>query len=122
MFGSAGLRIARGEETGMGMEPESELDTVGGRIVAARKEMGMRQLELADLIHVSERTMQAYESNEVEPFRKLRELSEVLGRSMSWILHGQESTQNPGDLEPILNDLLVEVREIRTLVASKDQP
>ena len=92
---------------------EESLQTVGQRLVAARKEMGMKQVEVAELIHVSERTMHAYESDEVVPFRKLKELSELLGRPMSWILHGDKAEQTPGDLGPQLNEILVVFREIR---------
>jgi transcriptional regulator with XRE-family HTH domain len=102
-------------------------DTVGQRLVAARKEMGMKQVEVAELIHVSERTMHAYESDEVVPFRKLRELSEVLGRPMAWILHGDKAEQTPGDLGPQLSEILVVLEEIRdalkpTEPASKPRP
>jgi len=89
------------------------LQTVGQRLVAARKEMGMKQIEVAELIHVSERTMHAYESDEVVPFRKLKELSELLRRPMSWILHGDKAEQTPGDIGPQLNEILGVLREIR---------
>ena len=92
---------------------EESLQTVGQRLIAARKEMGMKQAEVAELIHVSERTMHAYESDEVVPFRKLKELSELLGRPMSWILHGDKAEQTPGDLGPQLNEILGVLREIR---------
>lgn len=65
---------------------------IGERIAQARKELGgMRQEELADLIHVSVRSMQAYESGEVIPYRKLDELERILGRDKAWILHGDEA-------------------------------
>lgn len=79
---------------------------IGARIVQARKEMGgMRQEELAELIHVSTRSMQAYESGEVVPYRKLKDLERVLGRSMSWILHGEAGEARDQQLDE-LRDLI----------------
>lgn len=88
------------------------LDTPGKRIVAARRDLGMKQVELAELIHVSERTMQAYESDDVTPYRKVRELSEVLNVSMAWILHGEAAEKPAGDLEPVLRGIAQDVAEI----------
>ncbi len=68
---------------------------IGTRIAEARKELGgMRQEELADLIHVSVRSMQAYESGEVVPYRKLDDLEKILGKSKAWILHGEAAVND----------------------------
>jgi len=56
--------------------------TVGQRIIAARNELGMRQIDLAELVGVSERSIQAYENDEVVPYRKMNDLSRVLGKSV----------------------------------------
>lgn len=87
-------------------------DTLGERLIAARKEQGMSQQEVADLIHVSSRSMQAYESDDVVPYRYLRELSEVLEKPMGWILHGDEAPEETGELKPILLDILKELQKI----------
>lgn len=63
---------------------------VGRRIVHARKELGLTQEELAELAGVSQRSMQAYETGEVVPYRKMREIAQVLEVSTSWLLHGEE--------------------------------
>ncbi len=83
--------------------------TVGGRIVAARLEAGMKQRELADLIHVSERSMQAYESDEVVPYLKIMELSEMLNKTPAWLLHGEEALQTP---QENIKPLLTEIRDL----------
>lgn len=76
------------------VKPEEEWRReIGERIVQARKELGMRQVELADLVHVSERSMQAYERGEVFPWRFLSDISAVLGKSRDWILHGTEASE-----------------------------
>jgi len=72
----------------------------------------MSQQEVADLIHVSSRSMQAYESDDVIPYRYLKELSEVLEKPMGWILHGEEAPEETGELKPILLDILKELQKI----------
>ena len=65
---------------------------IGARIISARLELGgMKQEELAELIGVSQRSMQAYESGEVIPYRKMKDLERVLRRPMAWLLHGDEA-------------------------------
>lgn len=83
---------------------------IGERIIQARKELGMKQVELAELIHVAERTMQAYESGEVVPWRKLRDLERILDRPIAWFLHGD--TAGHDDLRETnveRNELLTEL-------------
>lgn len=85
-----------GRRHGMSKRTAAEGKTreIGERIVQARREAGgMRQEELADLIGVSVRSMQAYESGEVVPYRYLKELERVLGRPMAWILHGDQAIE-----------------------------
>lgn len=90
----------------------SQGESVGQRLIAARRELGMKQADVAELIHVSERSMQAYEADEVVPFRKLKELSEILDKPMAWILHGDRAETTPGDMGPYLQDILTELRKI----------
>lgn len=95
---------------------ELKMNTLGERLIATRKEQGMSQQEVADLIHVSSRSMQAYESDDVVPYRYLRELSEVLEKPMGWILHGDEAPEETGELKPILLDILKELQKISSSV------
>lgn len=68
---------------------------IGQRIVLARQELGgMKQEELAELVGVSQRSMQAYESGEVIPYRKMRDLERVLQRPMAWLLHGDRAVES----------------------------
>lgn len=94
------------------MGEQMQAKTIGERLIAARKEQGMSQQEVADLIHVSSRSMQAYESDDVVPYRYLRELAEVLEKPMGWILHGDDAPEETGDLKPILLDILKELQKI----------
>ena len=72
---------------------------VGARIVDARKDLGVTQLELAELAGISQRSMQAYETGEVIPYRKLREIAAILEVSPTWILHGEEEEADPEVVE-----------------------
>lgn len=86
---------------------------VGRRIAQARREAdgtGMTQRELADLLGVSERSVAAYESGDVIPYRFMRDLEHYLGKPAAWLLHGTESR---GD---ILEEILSELRALRTEV------
>ena len=82
---------------------------IGKRIILARNELGMRQVELAELLGIAERTMQAYESGEVVPYRRLKDLERVLGRPMAWFLHGEAAEERRDAQLDELND---EVRRV----------
>ena len=65
---------------------------IGARIAEARAEAGgMTQRELGELIGVSERSIHAYETGEVIPYRQLRDLERALGKDAAWLLHGEEA-------------------------------
>lgn len=70
---------------------------VGQRIVAARKNFSahhddnLTQVELAELVGVSQRSMQAYETGEVIPFSNMKAIADVLEVSVAWLLHGDEA-------------------------------
>ena len=65
----------------------------------------MTQRELGDLLGVSERSVAAYESGEVIPYRFIKRLEEVLGKPAEWILHGTESLDRDQTLMEILDQL-----------------
>lgn len=72
---------------------------IGGRIAQARKETGgMTQEELAALLHVSVRSVQAYESGEVVPYRQMSELERVLGKPVAWFLHGDAAVRSDSEI------------------------
>ena len=90
---------------------------VGERIVQARKQLetgALTQEELAELAGVSQRSMQAYETGEVIPYRKMREIADVLGVSTSWLLHGEEENVDSEieALERKIDDLSKLVRSL----------
>lgn len=102
----------------MTAEEETHAHEIGKRLIEARRELGMSQRELADLIHVSERSMQAYESGDVIPYRKLKDLGDVLSRPMSWILHGDKAEVSSMELVPLVKSI---VERLDRLVALAEQ-
>lgn len=98
---------------------------IGQRIAQARREMGiMTQEELAQLIGVSPRSMQAYELGEVIPYKQMKDLETVLERPIGWILHGEDAVQaRDQQIEMLLEvaakerqDLMKELRANRKLL------
>ena len=95
------------------MESGSRSEAIGARIREARLESGgMKQRELADLLGVSERSVVAYESGEVIPYRFMRDLERALGKSAAWILHGEEAVQNETELISEIRNLRREIAEL----------
>ena len=90
---------------------------VGERIIQARTEFKtgkLTQEELAELVGVSQRSMQAYETGETVPYRKMREIADVLEVSTSWLLHGEEENTDSEieALERKIDDLSKLVRSL----------
>lgn len=90
-----------------------EPDAIGTRIAQARREAGLTQEELADLVGVSTRSLQSYEAGNVVPYKHIRKLAKVLKRQVEWFLHG--------DVEPdpeharLREELEAEVARFRKL-------
>ena len=85
---------------------------IGERIKEARREAGFTQDELADLLEVTTRTVQAWEAGDNIPYRSLSKLAEVLNREVGWFLHGDESEPTNEDrLRRIVQEVLEGVRE-----------
>lgn len=77
----------------------------------------MTQRELGDLLHVTERSVAAYERGEVVPYRFLRDLEKILDVDAAWILHGDEAvkTQDQRQLDEmtaLLRSLQASVEEL----------
>jgi transcriptional regulator with XRE-family HTH domain len=88
---------------------------VAKRIATARKEAeGMTQRELADLLGVTERSVAAYESGEVIPYRFMRDLEKFLNRPAGWFLHGDQAVDSEHDQQ--FEILLAEIKKLRAEV------
>ena len=84
------------------------------RIQQARKEAGYTQQEMADLLGMTMRGYQNYESNRV-PFRWLDKIADLTGKSQEWLLRGDVE---PVEATPSRSELLQETRETRAVVES----
>lgn len=77
---------------------------IGARIQEARKVAGLTQEQLADLLGLSKRSLQDYESGTTIPFKHLFAIGKVTQRPPDWFLHGDED--RPGeDREELMQDL-----------------
>lgn len=93
---------------------------IGARIALARREAdGMTQRELADLLGVTERSVAAYESGEVIPYRFMRQLEQLLNRPANWLLYGEQPSDGDGDLRQEFADLKASVDELIALMKPK---
>lgn len=85
---------------------------VAERIRQARTEAGLTQPQLAELIDVGLRQVQYYESGESDPYRKLNKIAEVTGKSVGWLLHGDDPTPLQPDLGERLDRLELLLAEV----------
>lgn len=82
---------------------------IGQRIAQARREVGLNQEELADLMGVSTRSLQGYEAGDVIPYRHFERLSGIVRKPVEWLLHGDQPAAEPATVE--------EIRQVRADVA-----
>jgi transcriptional regulator with XRE-family HTH domain len=67
--------------------PPSERKTaLGERIALARRRAGLTQKELADILEVATKTVQAWERGKSDPYRRLGDLERLLGVNRDWLL------------------------------------
>lgn len=55
----------------------------------------MTQDELAHLLGLTTRSVQAHESGSVIPYKYLREYERALGKPAAWFLHGEAAIRQP---------------------------
>lgn len=101
----------------------AELSRVGiaQRIQAARNEAGLKQHELADILHVHSHTIQNWESQKapITPWDRLGEIANALGVTKQWLLHGEDQPNHLQPAPPV--ELLQEVGEsVESLMASQE--
>lgn len=89
---------------------------ITARIKQARKEAGLTQPELAELLDVTPRTYQNYESTRV-PWSLIAKIAEATGTSTRWLLHGVED--EPAPMIPV--DLMDKLNEMTQRLDALDQ-
>lgn len=93
----------------MGIEVISA-EEVGARIASCRRELGLTQIKLAQLLDVSERSVQLYEAGTTIPYNHLQLLAETFQRSIGWILHG-DAGLSPAERIERIERMLIAVAE-----------
>ena len=97
--------------------------TFGDRISAAREASGLNQTQLAKSLGVKLATLKGWEQDLSEPrANKLSMLAGLLNVTVMWLLNGEgEGVDDPDTklvVEKGLNDMLLEMRELRTVLKS----
>ena len=96
-----------------------EIATFGDRVAGAREVMGLSRQQLAERLGIKEETLSKWEEDRSEPrANKLQMLAGVLNVSMIWLMTGEgggaPDVEDPGSGAVSLQDVLSELREIRT--------
>lgn len=85
----------------------AEIDPAGirERIRQARKEAGLTQEELAELIDRHRRTVENFENVRIPGYADLTKIARVLNRPIEWFLHGDQASDD-AELAARLSGLL----------------
>ena len=111
----------------------SELDraAIARRLQEARKRSGLTQKEMADVLHVHERSIQDWESvsKAAIPFDRLDEWATTTGVTKVWLLQGDEFVEAgvrlariEGRLEELASGMADLLGEMRQLREGQDEP
>lgn len=97
--------------------------TFGDRVAAAREQGGMTQAQLARRLGVKASTLRSWENDLSEPrANRLSMMAGLMNVSMMWLLNGEGAgVSNPDDeteLSTDVNKLLLEMRELREVMAT----
>lgn len=81
------------------------------RLREAREQAGLSRERLADLLTVHVNSIRNYETKRT-PWTLMNAWGQATGKSLEWLLHGQESSQ-PGDAQQLdrIEILLTEIRD-----------
>jgi transcriptional regulator with XRE-family HTH domain len=99
----------------------SQIDpaAIQARIKQARREKGLTQQELAELIERHKRTVENYENVRVPDWPELTKIARVLDKPIEWFLHGDREEE--GDVKAQLHALVEGLAEVRTDFAALDR-
>lgn len=72
---------------------------------------------MADLVGVSTRSWQGYESGDVVPYRHMGKIAELTRRSVAWLIHGDtdEEDHDPAEMQRLREELASEIARLRGL-------
>lgn len=101
---------------------EIEAREIRARIKKARKEAGLTQQQLAELLEVIPRSVQNYESEKQGrvPWGKINAIAKITGKTPEWLLHGEAPDPFAG--RPAANqdgpDRLTHIEELLGAIAT----
>ena len=73
------------------------MNTVAERLRWARQQAGLKQREMAPMLHVSRAAYSKYETGQVEiPLGRLQDAARVLQTPIGWLLTGEERGSRSG--------------------------
>jgi transcriptional regulator with XRE-family HTH domain len=100
------VRTFRGGEYVAALMAELSRAAIAQRIALAREQAGLKQTELAELMHVHPRTVQDWERPKMQatPWDRVDEIAGITGVSRNWLLHGADEGAVP-DAESLGNRL-----------------
>jgi transcriptional regulator with XRE-family HTH domain len=75
---------------------------IGARIVQARQAIGLSQAQLAEILDVSPRMVQHYESGASIPYKHFDRLEQLFDVSLGWLMYGEGFDVASGGLDPDL--------------------
>jgi transcriptional regulator with XRE-family HTH domain len=78
---------------------QSDLLAVGRRIASARKNKGLRQEDLGDLLGVTKEAVSAWERGRSSPHLKLQRIAEVLDVPVEWLSYGDSGAPSDGHVD-----------------------
>jgi transcriptional regulator with XRE-family HTH domain len=97
---------------------------ISARMGVAREAAGLKQPEIADMLHVHFRSIQDWESpkKRVVPFDRLGEWAELTHVSREWLLYGEEaeSTDRLSAIERELRQVREELAAVRNVLPAVD--
>ncbi|WP_063354356.1 helix-turn-helix domain-containing protein [Acetobacter oryzifermentans] len=95
------------------LPPTSKAIAMGQRMRTQRELLGFTQAKLASIIGVSENAITQYESGRSSPRReRLAALAQALGKSIGWLLTGNEPEEEVKAQTVAEKDILKAVRDL----------
>lgn len=93
---------------------------IRARIKQARKEAGLSQTEMAELLGVIARTVQNYENDHV-PWGRIRDIAEITAKPTRWLLHGDDAgdTEQAAEIQRALGQLESRLDQIWDLLSAE---
>ena len=100
------------------MAASDQLDTLGHRLAAARREQGLTQRDVATAVGVTVRSVQNWEADRTAPRRHLARAAVAVHRSPGWLLLGGETGSRTPTFAAALTEQVQLADELRERLAT----